>query len=394
MWTDGMEKKDVMIKTAEQKTKKVAERIYGESLLDPKGFGGQDSRGRVQAGSSRLFDDRGQLRAYDRKDAITQLQHFAALRDRHRVAANQSYYTPDEKQQIIQAALSGSPEERLRFGSEMIPLVLERLDYEGFIRQIYRTHNLAQGQVNSYEKDVNVVALVTNEDGQTIGSQVRGQRVFPPEFLVTALPKVTVSEIAQRQFDIVERTHDKTTFQIMLKEDRQGLKELYSAATLNNDIVNLTGTVSKSALESLQYEVERWRLPVDKFLMNRAELGDLKKNINAIDFDPITSRDLLLTGIFGSIWGVNVYVTAGVDEQGIESVSVPAGMIFAVTEGRYLGAMPVRIELSVFPADQFVFGYPSYGWLFLEQISQIVLNPRAVAVAVKSGTTVPSWLTA
>ncbi len=393
IWNEGLEKKEVMNKTAEEKTKKVASRLYSEELLEPKGYGGVSSDGRAQKGSSRLFDDQGQLRAYDKKDALTQLQHFAALREK-RVAHDKAYYTPEEKQQIIQAALSGLPEERLRFGAEMIPLVLDRLDYEGFIRQVFRTHNLAQGQVNSYEKDINVVALVTNEDGQTIGSQVRGQRVFPPEFLVTALPKITVSEIAQRQFDVVERTHDKTTFQIMLKEDRQGLKELYAASTLNNDVVNITGTVSKSALETLQYEVERWRLQVDKFLMNRAELGDLKKNINAIDFDPITSRDLLLTGIFGSIWGVNVYVTAGVDEAGIESVSVPAGMIFAVTEGRYLGAMPVRVELSVFPADQFVFGYPSYGWLFLEQISQIVLNPRAVAVAMKSSATVPTWMTA
>jgi len=394
MWSEGMEKKKVAQAQAQEKAKKVASRIYGENLLDPKAYGGASADGSRKASGNRLFNAQGQLNAYDKVDAITQLQHFASLRDKYRVSHNQPYYSPEEKQMIIQSALSGSPEERLRFGAEMIPLVLDRLDYEGFIRQVFRTHNLAQGQVNSYEKDINVTALVTNEDGQTIGTQVRGQRVFPPEFLVTSMPKITITEIAQRQFDVVERTHDKTTFQIMLKEDRQGLKSLYASSTLENDIINVTSTVSKSVLESLQYEVERHRLQVDKFLMNRAELGDLKKNINAIDFDPITSRDLLLTGVFGSIWGVNVYVTAGVDEQGLENVSVPEGMIFAVTEGRYLGAMPVRVELSVFPADQFVFGTPSYGWLFLEQISQVVLNPRAVAVAVKSSATVPSWLTA
>jgi hypothetical protein len=392
MWSDGMNKKEVMQKTASEKATKVASRIYDENLLDPKAYGGIDTNGRAQRSGSRLFNASGELNASSKADAITQLQHFAAMREKYRVAHNKPYYTEEEKQQIVQAALSGSPEERLRFGSEMIPLVLDRLDYEGFIRQVFRTHNLAQGQVNSYEKDINVTALVTNEDGQTIGSQVRGNRVFPPEFLVTAQPKITVSEIAQRQFDVVERTHDKTTFQIMLTEDRQGLKSLYGAAALENDIINVTSTVSKSVLETLQYEVERHRLQVDKFLMNRQELGDLKKNVNAIDFDPITSRDLLLTGVFGSIWGVNVYVTAGVDEQGLENVSVPAGMIFAVTEGRYLGAMPVRVELSVFPADQFVFGYPSYGWLFLEQISQVVLNPRAIACAIKSSATVPSWM--
>lgn len=389
MWADGMTKMDIR-KVASQRSEKVASRIFNDELLNPKSYAGTSSNNRRYTGG-RMFNAQGELNAVDKVDALTQLQHLASLREK-RVASDKPYYTTEEKQQIIQAALSGSPEERLRFGQEMIPLVLERLDYEGFIRQVFRTHNLSQGQINTYEKDINVTALVTHEDGSTIGTQVRGERIFPPEFLITAMPKITISEIAQRQFDVVERTHDKTTYQVMLKEDKQGLRELYGASTVENNIINITSTVSKSVLETLQYEVERHRLPVSKFIMNRQELGDLKKNVNAIDFDPVTSRDLLLTGIFGSIWGVDVFVTAGVDEQGIESVSVPEGMIFAVTEGRYLGAMPIRVELSVFPADQFVWGTPSYGWFFVEQISQVVYNPRAVAVAKKSSATVPSWM--
>ena len=392
-WNDGMEKRTLATKVASERAAKVASRIYDENLLDPKSFGGQDSRGRVVASGNRLFNAQGELNAQSKEDAISQLQHFAALREQKRIAKNTSYYSPEEKERIIESALSTTPENRVRFGADMIPLILDRLDYEGFIRQIYRVHNIPQGAVNRYEKDINVTALVTNEDGQTIGTQVRGNAVYPAEFMITAMPKVTISEIAQRQFDIVERTHDKTTFQVMLKEDRQGLREMYAASQVENNTINVTSTVSKPVLEALQYEVERWRLQVDKFLMNRQELGDLKKNVNAIDFDPITSRDLLLTGIFGSIWGVNVYITAGVDELGIESVSVPAGMIFAVTDGRYLGAMPVRVELNVFPADQFVYGSASYGWFFCEQISQVVLNPRAVAVATKSNAVIPTWLT-
>jgi len=131
---------------------------------------------------------------------------------------------------------------------------------------------------------------------------------------------------------------------------------------------------------------------VDKFIINRAELGDLKKNINAIDYDPVTSRDVLLTGIFASIWGVNIFVSAGVDEQGLQNVSVPEGVVFAVTEGRYLGAMPIRISLTMLPADAFVFGKFQYGYLFGEMIGMAILNPRAVACGVKTGATLPSWM--
>ena len=157
-------------------------------------------------------------------------------------------------------------------------------------------------------------------------------------------------------------------------------------------MIDMSTSVDKTALETLQLEVERHRLLVDKFIMNRAELGDFKKNVNSLDYDPVTARDLLLTGIFGSIWGINIFVTAGVDEQGIENVAVPAGFVFAVTEGRYLGAMPIRINLSIFNADQFVNKQLEYGWLFAEMISQVVLNPRAIAIGKKTGYSAPAWL--
>lgn len=386
MWAENIERKKVA---------SVVSQKYDERLLNPKAFGGTDSAGREVQSKEDMFNGKGVINAYDHKDLMNNQDKFAGLRNRYQRQANtQSFYTPQEKQAIVESVFAADESERLRFGAEMIPLILERLDYEGFIRQVYRTHQLAQGQINSYEKDVNCTALVIQEDGQTVETIVKGNRIFPPEFLITSMPKITISEIATRQFDIVDRTHDKTTFQIMLSEDRNGLKELYQAATLENTQINITSTVSKSVLETLQYEVERHRLLADKFIMNRAELGDLKKNINAIDYDPITSRDLLLTGIFGSIWGVNIFVTAGVDETGKENVSVPEGMIFCVTEGRYLGAMPIRIDLTVLPADQFIFGQPAYGWLFVEQISQVVVNPRAVAIGVKTAASVPSWMSA
>lgn len=385
MWATGMSPKKVEASVTAGR--------YSEQLIDPKTTAGVSASGRSVEGSARMFNARGEINAQDKKEALDQQMRFAELMGKYRRANNESYFSPEDKQRIIEHALQGDPALRTKFGAEMIPLILDRLDYEGFIRQVFKTHELQQGQINSYEKDVNVTALVIQQDGQTVEHVVRGDRVFPWEFLITAMPQVSITEIAQRQYDVVDRAHDKTTFQIMLKEDRNGLKELYQAAQLENDLINATSSVNKTVLETLQYGVERHRLLVDKFLMNRRELGDLKKNINSLDYDPITARDMLLTGIFGSIWGINLFITAGVDEQGIESVSVPEGMIFGVTAPRYIGAMPIRINLTVLPADQFVHGQAKYGWLFLEQISQVVVNPRAIAVATKPNTTVPAWMT-
>ena len=212
-----MEKKDI---------KKVAS-TADERLLNPKAYGGTDHQGREVQSSQDMFDSKGQLNAYDHKDVITQQQKFAGLMGQYKKTG--SFYSLDEKQKIMEAAFGGNEEERMRFGAEMIPLILDRLDYEGFIRQVFKTHEVAQGQIISYEKDINVTALVIQEDGQTVETVVKGNRVFPPEFWVTAFPKIGMSEIAKRQYDVVDRAHDKATFQIMLQEDRNGLRELYAA---------------------------------------------------------------------------------------------------------------------------------------------------------------------
>ena len=75
-----------------------------------------------------------------------------------------------------------------------------------------------------------------------------------------------------------------------------------------------------------------------------------------------------------------------------QNVSVPEGVIFGVTDGRYLGAMPIRISLTMLPADQFITGKFQYGYLFGEMIGLTVLNGRAVSCGVKTGATIPSWM--
>ena len=382
MWAENMDKIDIKERLAS---------ATDERVLNPKAYGGLGSDGREKTASTPMFNDKGEINAYDKSEAVSNQMKFASLKDRYNKTG--SFYTPAEKERIMEAGLSGSPEDRQRFGSEMIPLILERLDYEGFCRQVLKTHEVAQGQIISYEKDINVAALKINSDGQTIETVVAGNRIFPSEFWVTAFPKIGMEEIAKRQFDVVDRAHDKALFQIMLEEDRNCLRQLYAASTIENSQISITSTVNKSVLESIQYEVERHRLPLEKFIMNRQELGDIKKNVNAIDYDPVTSRDLLLTGVFGSIWGVKIFIGAGRDENGQHNASVPEGVIFGVTEGRYLGAMPIRIALTMLPADQFITGKFQYGWLFGEMIGQVINNPRSCAIGIKSSATLPSWLT-
>ena len=142
MWANNMEKKDI---------KKVAS-TADERLLNPKAYGGTDHQGREVQSSQDMFDSKGQLNAYDHKDVITQQQKFAGLMGQYKKTG--SFYSLDEKQKIMEAAFGGNEEERMRFGAEMIPLILDRLDYEGFIRQVFKTHEvvISQGCRDFYDR--------------------------------------------------------------------------------------------------------------------------------------------------------------------------------------------------------------------------------------------------
>lgn len=362
---------------------------YPEQVMEPK-RAALTKGGSVAETDERMFNAKGEMNAFDKKDAVLQQQKFAALREQYQ--PRQAALTPEKESQIMEHVFAGDyPERRMKFGQQMVPLILDRLDYEGFIRKVFLVHSVAQGEIISYEKDISVTALIISDDGKTVESKIKGNRLFPPEFNITANPLISVAEVATRQYDVVDRSHDKAAFEIMKQEDRNGLKLLYQSSTIENDLVNITGTLDKAPLEAMANEVERHRLIVDKFIINRAELGDLRVNINSTAYDPLSSREVLLTGIFGQIWGYNIFVSSG---KGDAEIVVPPGMVFAVAEPRFIGAMGVRIELTAFPGDQFVVQDPSYGWMFLERIAQLVVNARAVCRGQKSTTVVPSFMTA
>jgi len=114
---------------------------------------------------------------------------------------------------------------------------------------------------------------------------------------------------------------------------------------------NFAETGLKHLLEAVQYEVEKKRRLVDAFLFNRAMLGNMKHYVNAIDFDPITDKDKLVTeGIFGSLWGVNITIIT----------TIPHKTIFSIEAKNTLGYYRVEGD-----------------------ILEIGINPDAVAVATK-----------
>lgn len=86
----------------------------------------------------------------------------------------------------------------------------------------------------------------------------------------------------------------------------------------------------KLFLEELEIKVERHRLLSDKFICNRRAASLFKTEINAIDWIPAESLDLRSQNLYGSIWGVNIFILP------MDLLKVP--VVFCVANGACLGS--------------------------------------------------------
>lgn len=362
--------------------------------FNPQGFGGfSDSREQVRdalgttKSAERMFDSKGSLNAYDKKDALTQI---AYLLNNVTKKANGSMYREassvpqEDRRKILAAAMSDPTMEGFAIvGQELLLPIKDIIDYEGWARKIFRVRPLAQGELFRIAKDVRSTAWVVGQDGQSIESRLYGRYITPSEFKITSFPTVDIEDIYQMNFDVLDRAQDTARQEIELEEDKRALSLVDKASTTVNS-TTIFSTLGVAALEDIRYQVERHRLVVEKFLINRRELTDLIKTAVGVGsgsqhVDPVTERELILAGYVGNVLNAQIITAAG---TGVEEV-VPAGTVYAVTGSEYMGEMGVRVELFSEPFNKFSQREMVKGWAFGEIVGFALPNSRAVAKGTK-----------
>jgi hypothetical protein len=262
-------------------------------------------------------------------------------------------------------------------GQELLLPIKSIIDYEGWARKVYRVRPLAQAELFRIAKDVRAAAYVVGQDGQSIESRVFGKYIQPNEFKITSFPTVDIQDIYQMNYDVLDRAQDTARQEIELHEDKRGLALLDRAATAVNE-VTLFPSLGIAAFEDVRFQVERHRLLVEHFLIARAEVSDIVKNMSGA-VDPVTERELLLAGFIGNILNAKIITTAG---TGVQEV-VPAGTIYATTSPDYLGEMGIRIELFSEPFNKYAFNELVKGWAFGEMLGFGIPEPKCVAKGIK-----------
>jgi hypothetical protein len=389
---EGARVKTAGIYTAQQNFRA---NVLAEAAKVPR-FAGENSKGEIQTGSEgSMFNAKGEMNAWDKQDAINQSAYAATQMGKVRAAAMKKAVelSNDERQALLAMAYSDNPSDRLKFAQNSIPLVYDRLDYIGFTPDILQQIELGMGVIPAVEHDINVPAVIVAEDAKTLKTAIVGNRTFFEEFELTSLPTVSIKEVNQRSFNIIDRIFEKVPRQIALKEDRTLVRALRKASTIKNTNKTIVGGMTVNLIEDMAVEIERHRLECDKFLFNRKDYSQLRKSlVKSSDFDPITSRDMFVSGYMGKIFDYNLYVLAGVDEDGLENEVIPEGHAFAVAGPRYVGYLGVRVPLDVYNADQMITGDARFGWFYYKSEGMAITNPRSVVYAKSAGAVTPLWM--
>jgi hypothetical protein len=242
----------------------------------------------------------------------------------------------------------GSQAGRAKLAASMTQPLRLRRDYMAVGRKTFLVEQLPDGALPIYDKDPDVTAYVIGEEGENILAITKPRRVIFPLFEIASNPEIPLTQIKERRFDLIERAQDLARAQIQAAEDERVFATLDAVATDGFDSIPggenpdtaVIAPISGAVLADAFSLIERHDLRVARVFMNARDYADLRKFGRDI-LDIETQRDLLKTGLMGTLWGAQIIV----------SRLVPVGTVYVCCEPEMFGRIPVRTELTVLSAD-------------------------------------------
>ncbi len=269
----------------------------------------------------------------------------------------------DQEKELIMTAAMDDAQGRLALAQVMVEPIKVALEYQAIGRKLILVDELPQGVHARYEKDVFSVAAVISRRGAVPEQITEGTEVFVPTYELGVYPQVRISEIKARRFYIVDRIQMKSKEAIQKLEDTEILAAI-EAVVPTSHTVNATGELTLQALNYVFTAIEEHDLVVAKIVVHPRQYGDIRMWGNEV-FDQATKREVLMSGLFGHIFTADIHM----------SHRVSSGDVFVLAPAETVGAMPVRQDITVLPADN-----PKelrLGWVIYEEIGIVIINDYA-----------------
>jgi len=272
----------------------------------------------------------------------------------------------NQEREVLIAQSLESPEGRVALAQAMVEPIRRALEYQAVGRKLLMVDELPQGAYARYEKDVRALAFVLSRRGAVPDMIVEGEEILVPTFEIATHPTVRLSEVKARRFFIVDRAQIKAKEAIQKVEDSEIFTVINAAIDANHTVVSTGGALTITALNQAFSTVEQHDLTVGKVVLHAFRYADIR-NWGKTVYDEATTKEVLTTGLFGHIWTADIHVSS----------RMPTATVFVLAPAEYLGAFPIRQDITVLPADD-----PKklrLGWVIYEEIGIVVINHYAAA---------------
>jgi hypothetical protein len=277
-----------------------------------------------------------------------------------------------ERATLISQALE-TDEGRVALAQAMVEPIRRALEYQAVGRKLLMVDELPQGALARYERDVRATAVVIARRGGVPEQIQEGEEVLVPTFEIATNPQVRLSEIKARRFYIVDRAQIKAKESIQKEEDTNIFNALLASVNSAHTVACTGGALTLTALNQAFATIESHDLTVSKIVMHAQRYADVRTFGKTV-YDEATQREVLTSGLFGHLWTADIHVSS----------RMPTSIVMLLAPSDYVGAFPIRQDITVLPADD-----PRklrLGWVIYEEIGIVVINDYAVAkVSVTSG---------
>jgi hypothetical protein len=286
-------------------------------------------------------------------------------------------------QNNILGKLLSSAAGRQKLAASLGPSLRRRRDYQSIARKALMVETLPDGALPIYDKEFDatgnsfVQAFIIGEEGQSVVSVVKPNRITVATFEIAELPMIPITQIKERRFDVVQRSINLGKAEIGATEDGHifSLLDAVAAAaaaagaTDTDPVLNpdqaITAPIPFESMADGFAQIERFDIPVSLVFFNPRDYADVRKWTDS-NIDRETERKLLKTGQMGYLWGATL----------LQSRKITYGVVYILAEAEFLGVLPERVPLTVMSADRP--DLRQIGFSLFEIVGFAIFNPSGV----------------
>lgn len=331
--------------------------------------------GKIVAGSEAFENAEGEINAVSKRDLMHRVAALAHLATQGEVAEQKQFSA--QKAELVQAAIDDKSGETWRVVGEVLgDEIMETMGRDGFLRKVVMRKDLKKGEIGRLRiRKKDVQAFYATSDSGTVASQVNQYYILPDEFYIKSYILIEEKELEQSPGDLLDDKYIDGLEQMMVKEDLVLKSLLDQAAGSYNEQVGFT-TFSPSVFAQARTQIQQWGNPCATAMISFDLWNDILADPEfATYFDPVTKRELIMSGHLGSMYGVNL-LTDGFRYDTLQVLN--PGQFYFLSAPNVLGAQTVRKDVNTAPINLYLIGKPERGWFMHKIMGLTVANGRAV----------------